>query len=142
MVLVLRRGADIHQSIPYDDLLTALEIPSVRDLEDLVIDVIYAGLLGGKLHHHEKVLHVDWAAGRDVAPEDLEKIAMGLSDWSVLAQLSFQTQPDVALDGDQLEVRNQSLLQLGQKLISQVQNLRDAHQSSRQGDRESSSQEP
>lgn len=69
------------QSIPYDDLLSALDLSSIRELEDLIIDVIYAGLLGGKLHHQERVLHVDWVAGRDVSPEELRKIANSLSDW-------------------------------------------------------------
>jgi hypothetical protein len=41
---------------------------SIRELEDLIIDVMYAGLLGGKMHHDEKILHIDWVSGRDVNP--------------------------------------------------------------------------
>jgi len=48
-----------------------------------VIDVIYAGLLKGKLHHQEKVLQVEWAAGRDVREEALPSLQLALSNWSV-----------------------------------------------------------
>ena len=58
----------------------------MRELEDLIIDVIYAGLLRGKMQHHEQVLHVDWVAGRDVRKQDLHKVGQGLQAWYVLPQ--------------------------------------------------------
>jgi COP9 signalosome complex subunit 7 len=77
-----RFAADIPpQALPYDRLQTELQLPTIRELEDLIIDVIYAGLLGGKMHHHEKVLHVDWAAGRDLTMQDLEETRKGLENW-------------------------------------------------------------
>lgn len=66
----------------------ALEIESVRDLEDLVIDVMYAGLLGGKMHHDDKILHVDWVTGRDVSPMELSQLSQSLQNWYV-----FQPDP-------------------------------------------------
>lgn len=69
------------QSIHYSKISEALEIDSIRDLEDLIIDVMYAGLLGGKMHHDEKILHVDWVTGRDVNPEDLPQLAQYLQNW-------------------------------------------------------------
>ena len=74
-----------NRSLDYDRLLTSLDITSVRDLEDLIIDTIYAGLLTGKMHHHERVLHVDWVAGRDLRPEDLQTIRQGLENWCATA---------------------------------------------------------
>ncbi|KAK8853124.1 hypothetical protein IAR55_003825 [Kwoniella newhampshirensis] len=74
------------RSLRYDQLLSALGIDSIRQLEDLIIDVIYAGLLGGKMHHHEKVLHVDWAAGRDLEDADLVKVQAGLENWCKTAE--------------------------------------------------------
>jgi len=35
------------------------------------------------MHHHEKILHIDWAAGRDVRPDDLVEVQTRLSNWSV-----------------------------------------------------------
>lgn len=72
------------KSLPYSELLGALELPSERALEDLIIDAIYAGLLGGKMYHHEKVLHVDWVAGRDVRQDDLATLQASLQNWQVL----------------------------------------------------------
>jgi COP9 signalosome complex subunit 7 len=64
-------------------LLKQLQIDNIRQLEDTIIDVIYAGLLGGKMHHHEGILHVDWVAGRDVQPSKLSEIEQGLRNWYV-----------------------------------------------------------
>lgn len=50
-------------------------------MEDLIIDVMYAGLLGGKMHHDEKILHVDWVTGRDVNPSSLPDLANALQNW-------------------------------------------------------------
>ena len=63
---------------------------TVRDLEDLIIDVIYAGLLGAKMHHHEKVLHVDWVIGRDLRAADLVDVRNKLMNWSVLCREVFR----------------------------------------------------
>nr|XP_018260980.1 uncharacterized protein I303_06697 [Kwoniella dejecticola CBS 10117]OBR83138.1 hypothetical protein I303_06697 [Kwoniella dejecticola CBS 10117] len=75
-----------HRSLTYDQLLSALRIESIRQLEDLIIDVIYAGLLGGKMHHHEKVLHIDWVSGRDLEEKDLFVIQNSLSNWCKTAE--------------------------------------------------------
>ncbi|OCF38141.1 hypothetical protein I316_00365 [Kwoniella heveanensis BCC8398] len=75
-----------HRSLAYDLLLSSLKLESIRQLEDLVIDVIYAGLLGGKMHHHEKVLHVDWVAGRDLAEQELVNVQQGLQNWCKTAE--------------------------------------------------------
>lgn len=47
----------------------------------MIIDAFYAGLLTGKLHHHEQVLHVDTVTGRDLRPEDVAKAKAGLETW-------------------------------------------------------------
>nr|XP_031860504.1 uncharacterized protein CI109_004115 [Kwoniella shandongensis]KAA5527576.1 hypothetical protein CI109_004115 [Kwoniella shandongensis] len=75
-----------HRSLRYDQLLHALRLDSIRQLEDLIIDVIYAGSLGGKMHHHEKVLHIDWVAGRDLEDADLVKVQAGLENWCKTAE--------------------------------------------------------
>lgn len=58
----------------------------------MIIDVIYAGLLAGKMHHHERVLHIDWVAGRDVSPDELAKVQARLEDWYVSTCISSQDQ--------------------------------------------------
>ncbi|WVR07774.1 hypothetical protein IAU60_004817 [Kwoniella sp. DSM 27419] len=75
-----------HRSLRYDRIAEALKLESTRQLEDTVINVIYAGLLGGKMHHHEKILHIDWVAGRDVQEADLAGVRQGLQNWCETAQ--------------------------------------------------------
>lgn len=74
------------QSISYsaakgDDLLRLLRLSSLGELENMIIDVIYAGQLQGKIHHHERVFHVEWVAGRDVSPDKLPEVQLKLSNW-------------------------------------------------------------
>ncbi|XP_060527718.1 COP9 signalosome complex subunit 7b isoform X2 [Cylas formicarius] len=68
--------------IPYDSLLKELEIKNVRDLEDLIIEAIYADIIHGKLDQKNSQLEVDYAIGRDIRPEDINVIVNCLQDWS------------------------------------------------------------
>lgn len=72
---------DNAQRLPYAQLSAALQVGSTRELEGLIIDVIYADLLGGKMHHHEQVFHVDWVNGRDLSKSDLVEVKTGLETW-------------------------------------------------------------
>ncbi|WVW86051.1 hypothetical protein I302_108089 [Kwoniella bestiolae CBS 10118] len=92
-----------HRSLPYDQLLSSLRLDTIRQLEDLIIDVIYAGLLGGKMHHHEKVLHVDWVSGRDLQEKDLLTVQEGLVNWCKTADTLLS-----ALDTRILELKQSS----------------------------------
>ncbi|KDR68808.1 hypothetical protein GALMADRAFT_231131 [Galerina marginata CBS 339.88] len=78
--------------LPYADLLEALDISNVRELEDLIIDAIYLDLLNGKLDQKEEQLEVSYTMGRDLEPGKLEQVLAALKDWasttsSVLATL-------------------------------------------------------
>ncbi|KAK4689879.1 COP9 signalosome complex subunit 7, partial [Tremellales sp. Uapishka_1] len=75
-----------NRSLPYDLLLAVLDLETIRQLEDLIIDVIYSDLLGGKMHHHEKIFHVDWVAGRDLREADLAQVKAGLQNWCQTAE--------------------------------------------------------
>ncbi len=54
---------------------------STAELETVIIDTFYAGLLTGKIHHHEQVLHVDTVTGRDLRPESIVSVKTGLENW-------------------------------------------------------------
>ncbi|EIN13120.1 hypothetical protein PUNSTDRAFT_94087 [Punctularia strigosozonata HHB-11173 SS5] len=78
--------------LPYADLLRFLDMPTIRDLEDLVIDAIYLDILRGKLDQKEQQLEVEYTMGRDLAPGKVEHVLAALKDWatttsSVLATL-------------------------------------------------------
>lgn len=67
--------------IPYARLLEELHISNVRDLEDLIIEAIYADIIHGKLDQKNSQLEVDYAIGRDIREEDVKDIAGTLQEW-------------------------------------------------------------
>eukprot|EP01065_Artemidia_motanka_P009496 TRINITY_DN14863_c0_g1_i1.p1 TRINITY_DN14863_c0_g1~~TRINITY_DN14863_c0_g1_i1.p1 ORF type:complete len:264 (+),score=81.59 TRINITY_DN14863_c0_g1_i1:62-853(+) len=65
----------------YDDLLAALSIADVRELEDVVIDAITNDLLNAKLDQGKRQVEVLDVIGRDVRREDIGKMVEKLSLW-------------------------------------------------------------
>lgn len=57
-----------------------LEIPTIHELEDLIIESFYAELLTGRLDQRLSRLSVDSVSGRDV--NALDEIARGLAMWN------------------------------------------------------------
>jgi len=81
--------------LPYPLLMSSLAMPTIRDLEDLIIDAIYLDLLRGKLDQKEAQLEVEYTMGRDLEPGKLEAMLGALKDWAsttsaVLATLDAQ----------------------------------------------------
>ncbi|WAQ92655.1 hypothetical protein PtA15_17A137 [Puccinia triticina] len=52
--------------IPYSELMEELEIGETQALEELIMDGIYSGLLGGRLDQKYSRLEVETSVGRDV----------------------------------------------------------------------------
>jgi COP9 signalosome complex subunit 7 len=68
--------------IPYSVLLEELDIKNVRDLEDLIIEAVYADIIHGKLDQKNSQLEVDYAGlGRDVRPGDTGAVTETLAEW-------------------------------------------------------------
>lgn len=70
-----------HKVIPYTVLLQQLDIPNVRELEDLIIESIYQGVIRGKLDQKFKQLEVDFAIGRDIRPGQVAQMMAILAAW-------------------------------------------------------------
>ncbi len=70
------------KSIPYQTLQQQLEMADLRELEDLIIDAIYQGLIIGKLDQKEKILEVEAAIGRDLKPESIGQMLSILAKWT------------------------------------------------------------
>jgi len=75
------------RSITYSMLQKELEISEVRELEDVIIDAIYQGIIQGKLDQKSKHLHVEFAMGRDLKPDSMEHMLSVLTLWSSQADL-------------------------------------------------------
>lgn len=71
-----------HKVIPYTVLQQQLDISNVRELEDLIIESIYQGVIKGKLDQKFKQLEVDFAIGRDIRPGQVAAMMAILSAWS------------------------------------------------------------
>ncbi|KAI5122693.1 hypothetical protein M0805_009746 [Coniferiporia weirii] len=81
--------------LPYELLLRTLHIPTVRELEDLIIDGIYLDLIRGKLDQKRHQFEVEYTIGRDLGPGKLQDLLGALQEWanttsSVLATLDDQ----------------------------------------------------
>ena len=74
----------IHARIlPYGLLLEQLRIESVRELEDLIIDGIYAQVIRGKLDQLNSHLTIEYAIARDVNSAAFDRMEDVLEKWCV-----------------------------------------------------------
>ncbi|KIJ58930.1 hypothetical protein HYDPIDRAFT_177969 [Hydnomerulius pinastri MD-312] len=68
--------------LPYSLLLQELQMPTIRELEDLIIDAIYLDILRGKLDQKEQQLEIEYTMGRDLEPGKIEDILAALQNWA------------------------------------------------------------
>ena len=79
--LTLASLAARHGEVEYSVLHAELEVGELRELEDLVLDAIYQGLIGGKIDQQKQRVVVDFAIGRDVRDADLRRLQSVLDKW-------------------------------------------------------------
>ncbi|CAM9443236.1 unnamed protein product [Ectocarpus sp. 6 AP-2014] len=77
--------------VPYAAMKTALGIDSIRRLEDVIFDTMYAGLLQGKLDQRQAVLKVKYAMARDVRVDELTIMIDKLGSWASTTQVLLET---------------------------------------------------
>jgi len=73
--------ASTQKSLQYAQLQQQLEVTSLRDLEDLIIDCVYNGLLQGKLDQRKKAFEVQWVMGRDLHPTEVDDMIKTVEIW-------------------------------------------------------------
>lgn len=73
--------AEKSKVLPYSLLQAELGISTVRELEDLVIEGISAGVVLGKLDQKNSYFEVDFVIGRDIRKTDIGNIVGVLSAW-------------------------------------------------------------
>lgn len=70
-------------ALGYENLLEALSLETARELEDLVISAIYAGLVSGTLDPYHQLVSVSSVAPlRDLPPNSIPSMLNTLSAWS------------------------------------------------------------
>ncbi|KKA29954.1 hypothetical protein TD95_003781 [Thielaviopsis punctulata] len=71
------------ENLTYAKLMEALDLPTARELENIVISAVYAGLLDATLDPHRQVVEVNSVAPlRDLAPGGIEPLLAVLKQWS------------------------------------------------------------
>ncbi|KZV43505.1 cop9 complex subunit 7a [Dorcoceras hygrometricum] len=74
--------AETNKVLPYDTLMQELDVTNVRELEDFLINgCMYVGILRGKLDQLRRCFEVQFAAGRDLRPEQLGSMIETLAKW-------------------------------------------------------------
>lgn len=63
-------------------LQSYLDIPTVRELEDLIIDAFYQGVFSGKIDQRQRQLQVVKSIGRDLRPDQFDETIQALAAWS------------------------------------------------------------
>ncbi|OQS00235.1 cop9 complex subunit 7a [Thraustotheca clavata] len=69
------------KQVPYKVLMEELQISGVRDVEDIVIETMYSGLVDGKLDQKNEYFDANYAVGRDVRVEDIDTMINFIQDW-------------------------------------------------------------
>lgn len=80
-LLTLASLATHARVLPYGLLLEQLKIESIRELEDLIIDAIYAQAIRGKLDQLNQHLTIEYAIARDINPVAFNRIENILDKW-------------------------------------------------------------
>jgi len=71
-----------NKQIPYGLLLKELDLHNVRELEDLIIEAIYAGVIKARMDQSKQLLEVRYTLGRDIQISELSKLLVILEDWT------------------------------------------------------------
>lgn len=69
-----------HQ-LPYSYLSANLDVADIRELEDIIIEAIYNGLISGRLNQKAQLLIIHEVGSRDVRFNDIENLINQLQLW-------------------------------------------------------------
>ncbi|KAJ3088828.1 COP9 signalosome complex subunit 7a [Physocladia obscura] len=97
--------AQSSKTLSYSTLQSSLAIPNIRDLEDLIIDAMYLGIVDGKLDQKNLCLRVEKAIGRDLKPGQDAILFNILDKWletssQILSTIDKQLEKVRASDGN------------------------------------------
>ncbi|KAL3862660.1 hypothetical protein ACJMK2_008614 [Sinanodonta woodiana] len=116
--------------IPYKVLLDELDVQNLRKLEDLIIEVIYADIIRGKLDQKNQQLEVDFAIGRDIRQEAVPDIINVLQDWCSACDAVLHGIENQISKANQNKENNVKLKQqTEQEIVNVKKTLKTAHPS-------------
>ncbi|XP_039142302.1 COP9 signalosome complex subunit 7 isoform X1 [Dioscorea cayenensis subsp. rotundata] len=84
--------AETNKVLPYDQLMQEIDVSNVRELEDFLInECMYVGIVRGKLDQLRRCFEVQFAAGRDLRPGQLNNMIQTLANWVCTSDNLLQT---------------------------------------------------
>lgn len=122
-----------NKCLPYSLLLSELDIKNVRELEDLIIEVIYADVVRGKLDQHNQQLEVDYAIGRDIRREAVPDIVHVLQEWCNGCEAVLQ---GIETQIGKANTHKETSTRLKQQIETEVTNIKKTLKSTQQPDME------
>ncbi|CAM9105243.1 unnamed protein product [Choristocarpus tenellus] len=115
-----------HKVVPYTTLKNELGMDNVRQLEDLIFDTIYSGLVQGKLDQLQGILKVKYAIARDVRIEDLGLMMDKLGRWATAAQVLLATMEGSVEEAARVRGEETASINLAKEMAADVKkNLKD-----------------
>jgi len=93
--IVTLAGQSTTKILYYKTLQQQLDIKTVRELEDLMIDCIYSGLIIGRLDQRQGLLEIRYCRGRDINEKAIGLMKNRLLSWlkstdEIIKQLEMQ----------------------------------------------------
>ncbi|XP_076472684.1 COP9 signalosome complex subunit 7a-like isoform X3 [Babylonia areolata] len=107
-----------HKCLQYSYLQAQLEIPDVRQLEDLIIEGLTAGLFCGKLDQQYQQVELYNIVGRDLSPSNMASMKTELLGWAERCQETLtmiKTQIDKAKANSEIRQKKELELMVARK---------------------------
>lgn len=80
-MITLAQLASQSSVLEYRTVMKELHISSLRELEDMIIESIYEGLIEGKIDHRLEIFQVQSSYGRDVRPDNIPHLLTKLDNY-------------------------------------------------------------
>lgn len=103
-------------------LTEQLYITNLRELEDIIIECIYSGLIKGKIDHRSNILRVSECMRRDVPTTELDNIINTLKKWKNKMQLFENTLKSSSETIQKSRLRHKEEEEEAQKLADKTKN--------------------
>lgn len=135
-ILTLVSIATCRRSLSYSDIMSAIELEGVRQLEDFLIsECMYGGLIKGKLDQMNQCLHIEDAYPRDIPPEHVGQLIHTLGAWLERTQSTLTSvqsgitwlKDTSARAKSEKENKEQSLLEAREKVKEHLEASMPAH---------------
>lgn len=122
--------------------LSAFHPSLIRELEDVIIDAIYAGIISARFDQSRQRVEVESVMGRDVQMEEISNLSAALHDWqnqtvNILTSLSERIKEARKYDEDQAKDRMETETKIENTLLQLANNPNNAtlHGSANQSSR-------